>query len=54
MDPAYFVMLIGLGIAVFFTGLRIFMWKVLEPRALKEENDRRTAMQAAVREAEGR
>jgi hypothetical protein len=50
MDPAYFVILIGLGIAVFFTGLRIFMWKVLEPRVLKEEND----LKAAVREAEGR
>jgi hypothetical protein len=44
MDPAYFLILIGLGIAVFFTGLRIFMWKVLEPRALKEENDRRAAV----------
>jgi hypothetical protein len=50
MDPAYFVMLIGLGIAVFFTGLRIFMWKVLEPRILKEEADRK----AAIRRAEGR
>ncbi|MDR1314443.1 MAG: hypothetical protein LBQ12_12335 [Deltaproteobacteria bacterium] len=51
MDPAYKLMLIGLGIAVFFTPLMIIQWKVIRPRARKAE--REAAARAALPEPPG-
>jgi hypothetical protein len=46
MDPAYKVMLFGLGLAVFGTILKIFQLKVVIPRIRKLQQEAASAAQA--------